>query len=151
MAFALVAANDQDHMLRFLKNLKNWGLEPRVVVTDGSNLYPAVISELWSEADHQLCVFHVTMDINKLILDAVRRLRMAMSRRAKAGRKKKRGRKSRKAKIESLQWSGDFTLLVRGKTRIPFFGQGALPVPPEQKQAINELLQKHCPVWDRDF
>jgi hypothetical protein len=37
VAFALVAANDQDHMLRFLKNLKNWGLEPRVVVTDGSN------------------------------------------------------------------------------------------------------------------
>ena len=103
VAFALVAANDQDHMLRFLKNLKNWGLEPRVVVTDGSNLYPALISELWSEADHQLCVFHVTMDINKLILDAVRRLRMAMSRRAKAGRKKKRGRKSRKAKAAAAR------------------------------------------------
>ena len=61
-------------MLRFLKNLKNWGSRPRVVVTDGSNLYPAVITELWSEADHQLCVFHVIMDINKLILDAVRRM-----------------------------------------------------------------------------
>jgi hypothetical protein len=59
VAFALVAANDQDHMLRFLRNLKNWGLEPRVVVTDGSNLYPVVIAELWSEADHQLCVFHL--------------------------------------------------------------------------------------------
>jgi transposase-like protein len=103
VAFALVAANDQDHMLRFLKNLKNWGLGPRVVVTDGSNLYPAVISELWSEADHQLCVFHVTMDINKLILDAVRRLRVAMSRRAKAGRKKKRGRKSHKAKAAAAR------------------------------------------------
>ena len=103
VAFALVAANDQDHMLRFLKNLKNWGLEPRVVVTDGSNLYPAVITELWSEADHQLCVFHVIMDINKLILDAVRRLRTAMSRRAKARRKKKRGRKSRKAKAAAAR------------------------------------------------
>jgi len=40
VAFALVVANDQDHMLRFLRNLKNWGLEPRIVVTDGSNLYP---------------------------------------------------------------------------------------------------------------
>ena len=29
VAFALVAANDQDHMRRFLKNLKNWGLTPR--------------------------------------------------------------------------------------------------------------------------
>lgn len=103
VAFALVAANDQPHMRRFLKNLKNWGLEPRVVVTDGSNLYPAVIAELWSEADHQLCVFHVTKDINGLILDAVRRLRTAMSRRGKAGRKKKRGRKSRKAQAAAAR------------------------------------------------
>ena len=103
VAFALVAANDQDHMWRFLKNLKNWGLEPRVVVTDGSNLYPAVIAELWSEADHQLCVFHVIKDINKLILDAVRRMKKAMSRRGKGGRKKKRGRKSRKAKAAAAR------------------------------------------------
>ena len=41
VAFALVAANDQDHMRRFLRNLKTWGLNPEVVVTDGSNLYPA--------------------------------------------------------------------------------------------------------------
>src|SRR5512135_3372175 len=88
VAFALVAANDQDHMRRFLGNLKTWGLEPKVVVTDGSNLYPAVVGELWSDADHQLCVFHVIKDITKLILDAVRRLRTAMTRRGKAGRKK---------------------------------------------------------------
>ncbi len=54
-------------------------------------------------------------------------------------------------KIESLQWSGDTTLLVKAKSRLPFLGRGALPVPPEQKQPIHELLQKHCPVWDRDF
>jgi Transposase len=97
VAFALVESNDQDHMRPFLKNLKNWGLEPQVVVTDGSNLYPAVLAELWPDADHQLCVFHVIKDINKLVLDAVRRMRTAMSRRGKRGRKKKRGRKSRKA------------------------------------------------------
>src|SRR3954463_12034002 len=67
VAFALVAKKDQDHMRRFLKNLKNWEIEPAVVVTDGSNLYPAVVAELWPEADHQLCVFHVIKDINKLI------------------------------------------------------------------------------------
>jgi MULE transposase domain len=58
VAFALVAKNDQDHRRRFLKNLKTWGLQPKVVVTDGSNLYPGVLAELWPEADHQLCVFH---------------------------------------------------------------------------------------------
>jgi Transposase len=98
VAFALVAANDQDHMRGFLKNLKTWGLMPRVVITDDSKLYPAVLAELWSEAEHQLCVFHIIKNINKLILDAVRRLRTAMSRRGKAGRQKKRGRKSKKAK-----------------------------------------------------
>ncbi|MFI5455996.1 MAG: transposase [Isosphaerales bacterium] len=98
VAFALVATNDQDHMLRFLNNLKTWGLMPRVVITDDSNLYPAVLAELWPEAEHQLCVFHIIKNINKLILDAVRRLRTAMSRRGKAGRQKKRGRKSKKAK-----------------------------------------------------
>jgi transposase-like protein len=98
VAFALVGANDQDHMRRFLQNLKTWGLNPRVVVTDGSNLYPAVLAELWSEAEHQLCIFHVPKDINKLVLDAVRRLRNAMKRRVQAGRKTKRGRKSPKAK-----------------------------------------------------
>ena len=54
-------------------------------------------------------------------------------------------------KIESLRWSGDSTLLVKAKSRLPLLGRGALPVPPEQKQAINELLQKHCLVWDREF
>src|ERR1700730_5622320 len=98
VAFALVVANDQGHMRRFLQNLKNWRLNPKVVVTDGSNLYPAVLGELWSDADHQLCVFHVIKDLNKLVLDAVRRMRTAMGRRGKAGRKKKRGRKRAKSK-----------------------------------------------------
>jgi MULE transposase domain len=68
-------------------------LNPKVVVTDGSNLYSSVLAELWPNSDHQLCVFHVIKDINKLILGAVRQMRKAMSRRRKAGRKKKRGRK----------------------------------------------------------
>src|SRR3954470_10468646 len=103
IAFALVASNDQAHMRRFLGNLRTWGLEPEVVVTDGSNLYPAVLAEWWPDADHQLCVFHVIKDINKLVLDAVRRLRRAMSRRGKAGRKKKRGRKGAKSKAAAAR------------------------------------------------
>jgi transposase-like protein len=103
VAFALVASNDQAHMRRFLGNLRTWELEPKVVVTDGLNLYPAVLAELWPEADHQLCVFHVIKDINKLILDAVRRMRTAMGRRGKAGRKKKRGRKGAKSKAAAAR------------------------------------------------
>jgi hypothetical protein len=64
VAFAPVGANDRDHMRRFLGNLKTWGPVPGVVVTDGSSSYPSVLGELWPEAAHQLCVFHVTKDIN---------------------------------------------------------------------------------------
>jgi hypothetical protein len=103
VAFALVGKDDQDHMRRYLKNLKNWGLNPGVVVTDGSNLYPTVLGELWPDADHQLCVFPVIKGINKLILDAVRRLRTAMNRRGKAGRKKRRGRKGAKSKAAAAR------------------------------------------------
>jgi hypothetical protein len=74
------------------------GLMPRVVITDDSNLYPAVLAQLWPDAEHKLCVFHSIKNINKLILDVVRALRTAMSRRGKGGRKKRRGRKSKKAK-----------------------------------------------------
>jgi transposase len=116
VAFALVDADDQDHMRRFLGNLKTWGMVPGVVVTDGSNLYPGVLAELWPDADHQLCVFHVIKDINKLILDAVRRMRTAMGRRGKAGRKKKRGRKGAKAKAAAKRRG----LTVKEKAHLVF-------------------------------
>jgi len=96
VAFALVRNNDQDHMRRFLDNLKNWGFAPQVVVTDGSNLYPAVLAEIWPEARHQLCVFHVLKDINEHVFDALRRQRQWLARQDK--RKRRRGRLSKAQK-----------------------------------------------------
>jgi len=93
VAFALVSANDQDHMRRFLNNLKTHGFSPQVVVTDGSNLYPTVLADLWPAARHQLCVFHVLKDINAHVFDALRRLRRQLAQ--KRGRKRRRGRPSK--------------------------------------------------------
>lgn len=90
VAFALVGANDQDHMRRFLNTLRTHGFWPQVVVTDGSNLYPAVLAELWPNARHQLCALHVLKDINTHVLDALRRLRRQLAR--TRGRKRRRGR-----------------------------------------------------------
>jgi hypothetical protein len=92
IGFALVGVNDQAHLRRFLVMLKHWGFLPFVVVSDGSNLYPTVLAEVWPTAAHQLCVFHVLQDVTEKVLDAVRRLRRACERRGKAGRKRKRGR-----------------------------------------------------------
>lgn len=98
VAFALVDSNDADHMRRFLTNLKRHGFEPRVVVTDGSPLYPKLLQELWPEAEHQLCVFHVLQDINGHVLDAVKRLRRELKRRGQRGRKRVRGRPKKSAR-----------------------------------------------------
>jgi Transposase len=93
VAFAVVSANDQNHMRRFLVNLREHGFTPEVVVTDGSNLYPALLAELWPDARHQLCVFHVIKDINGCVFDALRQLRRKLGR--QRGRKRRRGRPSK--------------------------------------------------------
>jgi hypothetical protein len=45
VGFALVGANDQAHLRRFLLLLKHWGFLPSVVLSDGSSLYPALLAE----------------------------------------------------------------------------------------------------------
>jgi len=96
VGFALVGANDAEHMRRFLANLACWGLRPQVVVSDGSNLYPELLAEIWPHAQHQLCVFHLLRDVLDKILAAVRRLRQAQQRRGRAGRPRRRGRPSKR-------------------------------------------------------
>jgi hypothetical protein len=98
VGFALVRINDQAHMRRFLLMLKYWGFLPSLVISDGSNLYPATLAEVWPHASHQLCIFHVLQDITDKVLDAVRRLRRSCERRGNAGRKRKRGRPKKGAK-----------------------------------------------------
>ena len=103
VGFALVGANDQDHMGRFLRNLARWGLRPEVVVSDGSNLYPELLAEIWPNAKHQLCVFHLLRDVLAKVLDAVRRLRQAQARRGRAGRQRRRGRPSKQQQARRRQ------------------------------------------------
>jgi Transposase len=102
VGFALVGANDQAHMGRFLRNLACWGLQPKVVVSDGSNLYPELLAEIWPDAKHQLCVFHLLRDVLEKVLEAVRRLRQAQARRGRAGRRR-RGRPSKRQQARRLK------------------------------------------------
>jgi len=102
VAFALVRANDQNHMRRFLNNLKNWGFSPQVVVTDGSNLYPTLLAELWPQARHQLCVFHALKDINDCVFEALRHLRRPLARQGR--RRQRRGRLSKAQKRARVRY-----------------------------------------------
>jgi hypothetical protein len=71
IACALVSRNDAEHMQRFMKNLKNKGFEPHTVISDRSPLSPRTLEQVWPKARHQLCVFHVIAEINKLVLSEV--------------------------------------------------------------------------------
>jgi hypothetical protein len=93
VAFRVVPENSQEHMNAFLDEIKAHGIEPKVVITDGSPLYKDALAERWVDVEHQLCIFHVLKDINKLVLDAVRAVKNRLKRQGKKGRKPKRGRK----------------------------------------------------------
>ena len=102
IACALVSSNDAAHMARFLRNLKNHGFLPTTVITDRSPLYPVTLADIWPEAKHQLCVFHVMSEVNDHVLDAVRDVRRALKpKRIKKGR----GRPSKRirARVKKLQ------------------------------------------------
>jgi len=96
VSFKVVDKNDQPHMDLFLQSLKDRGLQAEVVITDGSPLYKDSLQRYWSEVEHQLCVFHVIKEVNKLILDGVRAIKNRLKRQGNKGRKKGRGRPSKK-------------------------------------------------------
>jgi hypothetical protein len=98
VACALVSKNDAAHMIRFMRNLDNHGFSPHTVVSDRSHLYPLALGEVWPDAEHQLCVFHVIAELNKLVLDAARTVRRELKPKSI---KKGRGRPSRKQQAKA--------------------------------------------------
>ena len=50
----------------------------RGITTDGSSLYPKVLKKLWPDVPHQVCRFHVLMEITKAVLRALAKLRKEM-------------------------------------------------------------------------
>jgi transposase-like protein len=89
VSFDLVEKNDQEHMDQFLQKLKDRGLEVEVAITDGSPLYKDSLQSHWDGIVHQLCIFHVIKEVNKLILDGVRAVKNRIKRQGKKGRKKR--------------------------------------------------------------
>lgn len=95
--FNVVDKNDQDHMNAFLQCLSDRGLEVAVAIRDGSPLYKDALQSYWRGVEHQLCIFHVIKEVNKLILDGVRAIKNGLKRQGHKGRKKRRGRPSKRA------------------------------------------------------
>ena len=106
VSFNVVDKNDQAHMDRFLQALKDRGLNVEVVITDGSPLYKDSLQSYWADVEHQLCIFHVIKEVNKLILDGVRAIKNRLKRQGNKGRKKRRGRPSKKAQQQRQRSKG---------------------------------------------
>ena len=106
VSFQVVETNDQAHMDAFLQALKDRGLHVEVAITDGSPLYKDSLQSYWQDVEHQLCVFHVIKEVNKLILDGVRAIKNQIKRQGQKGCKKRRGRPSKKAQYQRQRRQG---------------------------------------------
>jgi hypothetical protein len=64
---------------RFSAILKTRGLALRGITTDGSELYPAPMGEIFAGIKHQLCEFHLLKKLTKSVLDSVAKVRKKMA------------------------------------------------------------------------
>lgn len=69
----------QDDIRGFLRDFKAHldarGLKVLGITTDGSNLYPVPLAEIFPGVPHQVCRFHVLKEITKAVLHALAKLR----------------------------------------------------------------------------
>lgn len=64
---------------RFRSLLKVRGLELKGITTDGSNLYPEPISQVFGDVPHQVCEFHVLKELTKAVFRAVAKVRKELA------------------------------------------------------------------------
>jgi len=81
------------------------------ITTDGSDLYPKILAELWPNVRHQVCEFHILQEITKAVLRTLAKLRKEMQAQIpnqRRGRPKKqdkaqtRRRKRQKQRVADL-------------------------------------------------
>lgn len=74
--------------------LRDHGIYPQLVVTDGSPLYPSVLAEVFPNAKHQRCTFHFMQGVNDSLSKAfwTAYATMPQPKKRGRGRPKRRGR-----------------------------------------------------------
>ena len=82
----------------FRSALEAHGLILEGITTDGSPLYPQPIAEIFPDASHQVCEFHVLAEITKAVLHAVAKVRKELDRRKeRLGRGRPRSPQAKRA------------------------------------------------------
>lgn len=109
VAYELCEGVNQAKVVAFFERLKGLGIEPEVINTDASPLYPKAIKAVWANCRHQLCRFHWTKDIVKEVVAGIRDYRETLPKPKPAprpGRPKKSERAARR-KAEKRQSARD--------------------------------------------
>jgi hypothetical protein len=138
LAFAVLDHDPtHDDVRAFLNELKGQlekrGLVVSGITTDGSQLYPKVLKELWPDVPHQICEFHVLKEITKAVLHALAKLRKEMTANIP---KQSRGRPSKGQR-------GQARKIARQKQRVAdLFEQRHLFVRHHLSAAQKSLLRK---------
>src|SRR3954463_13636552 len=60
---------------RFQAALASRGLSLQGITTDGSDLYPQPIAEVFGKVEHQVCRFHILAELNQAVLRAIASVR----------------------------------------------------------------------------
>jgi transposase len=84
---------DQGAVAAFLTRLREVGVAPAEVITDGSQLYPTVVAAVWPAAAHQLCLFHETRRVTAAVEAVVKAVRATIPRPPPATRRQLGGRR----------------------------------------------------------
>lgn len=69
---------DAAQVEQFLQQLRAAGIQPDQVITDGSSLYPTVLTKIWPTAAHQLCLFHETRHVTRAVLEVIQAVRRTL-------------------------------------------------------------------------
>lgn len=109
VAYELCDGVNQAKVIAFFERLKALGIEPEVINTDASPLYPKAIKAVWAACKHQLCRFHWTKDIVKEVVAGVRNYRETLPKPKPAPRpgRPKKGERAARRKAEKQQSARD--------------------------------------------
>jgi hypothetical protein len=69
---------DHGDMRAFLTHLRDRGISPAQVISDGSPLYPGTLATVWPQAAHQLCLFHETRVVTEAVRHVIRAARQGL-------------------------------------------------------------------------
>jgi hypothetical protein len=141
----------------FKAQLDKRGLKVRGITTDGSPLYPKVLKKLWPNVSHQVCRFHILMEITKAVLRTLAKLRKEMkakiptfkrghpSKEQQALARRFQRRKERVAELFKQRYLFVRRRLSRGQKKVlKKFLRGQ-----RQLQALREIMDEVYRLFDR--